>query len=303
MRKIAFLIALALIVIIGLRAAPNCRAQDSPRPAATANAPGQDLTTAAGGFASAVTELATLLYAWAGPYLVGMAAIGAFSMALIQTTKNMFPILRAFQRWYVKKWLKEKANEATKRMGIEVSAEKAEHDMINLATDGNANALFDLPIDQLCGQLNAATALMLDFPADHPDLLRCLASLDDKGDVERLMGGDRGKSIEDLRKNNPAEAQALIDARTRVTHLVQRSVDGLQIAAGGNWKFRLQRASFILSAVLTLVALGLQQWYDPTKRSWPSLESMVLFVVTAIAAGFIAPVARDLLASIEQLRG
>lgn len=45
-----------------------------------------------------------------------------------------------------------------------------------LAVDGDNNALYDLQIEQLCGQFTSAIQIVLEFPADHLDLLAVTAS-------------------------------------------------------------------------------------------------------------------------------
>ena len=89
----------------------------------------------------------------------------------------------------------------------------------------------------------------------------------------------------------------LVDARSRVTHQVQRSIDALQIAAGSRWKLRLQAAAFAISSVLTAAGMSL---YRPPETSLAA--SVLASVPLGLMAGFLAPIARDLVAIVSQAR-
>ena len=229
------------------------------------------------------------------PFAVALAAVGVLSMAFLQTLKDIFPLRRTFQAAWVRRWLEDQARRAPViPTGSAVSAERAETDLIRLATSGDRDALYDLPIEQVTGQMNAAAQLVLDFPWRHEHLFRCLAAQADVEDLRRLLDArppERGP--------RPAlgaeEKAALIDARNRVTHQVQRGLDGLQIAAGYRWKLWLQVASITLSGVL--VGLGLLLFARER-----ALAHLPIYLAMAVVGGFVAPVARDLVAALQQLR-
>jgi hypothetical protein len=83
-----------------------------------------------------------------------------------------------------------------------------------------------------------------------------------------------------------------------VTHQVQRSLDGLMISAGFRWKLCLQIASIVLSALTVWVGLLLfvREPIEVFVRHLP------VYVVISVLGGFLAPVARDLVAALQQLR-
>jgi NO-binding membrane sensor protein with MHYT domain len=81
-----------------------------------------------------------------------------------------------------------------------------------------------------------------------------------------------------------------------VTHQIQRAIDALQVSAGFRWKWYLQIASIVLSGIIA----GIGVWrfghcQDPWKQFFTTIGA-------AILGGFLAPVARDLVASLQQLR-
>jgi hypothetical protein len=256
------------------------------------------------------------------PFVKAIAAVGVLSMAVLQTLKDMFPLRNWFQEFYLQRWLQRKSREAGQRWAewisaqgvawFQAEAEKtsppatpgivagpdwkvAETDLFKLATDGDRDALYDLPIEQLCGQVNSAAQMVLDRPGEHPDLFLTLASVADPPDLARVMFPPReAKAARSLQEG---EAQtrhdAYIDARTRVTHQIQRAIDALQITAGFRWKFTMQFAAIVLSGIFA----GLGMWIF-----WKGSHVFLSSLIVAVLGGFLAPVARDLVATLEQLR-
>jgi hypothetical protein len=145
--------------------------------------------------------------------------------------------------------------------------------------------------------MNAAAQMVLDFPWLHPQLFHCLAAQASAEDLDRLM-----KARPPAQGSRPApgadDKAALIDARNRVTHQVQRSLDGLMIAVGFRWKFWLQIASFVVSALI--VWIGLLLFVEEPIAVFT--RHLPLYAVLAVLGGFLAPVARDLVAALQQIR-
>jgi len=219
-----------------------------------------------------------------------IVAVGVLTMAIIQTVKDLVPIRRWFQQGYVHRWLAAKARR------VDARVPDAERTLVRLATAGDARALYDLPIEQLCGQMSAAARVVVDFPRRYRDLLACLAAEADREDVDLIVEVWERLSAERARASGAEAAPAgalpveVIDARTRVLNQVQRSIDGLQIAAGTRWKLWQQTAAFILSFAVTALAAS----SGAAPRS-----SAILF---GLAGGFLAPVAHDLLTALQSLR-
>ena len=220
-------------------------------------------------------------------YVIALSIIGSVSMALLQTVKDLLPTRQWFQSYYLRKWMEEGAAEARASFkNPDVSAVKAEKDLLTMAVDGDAGALYDLQIEQLCGQYTAAIQIVLEFPSAHLDLLAVTASQANAADMKLVLGGPPVP---------PTQAtQAFLDARNRVTHQCQRAIDALQITAGFRWKWMLQVASIVLSGSLAWVSMTYRPAIAP---------SLVSIFVSAILAGFLAPVAKDLLAVLQKARG
>ena len=220
------------------------------------------------------------------PFAEAMAAVGILSMAIIQTVKDIFPVRNTFHKKFIKNWLERNAGKA----GEKTDAQKAERHLIKLATAGDEQAFYDLPIEQLCGQINAAAQVILDHPREHADLLRCLAAEADPGALKLLTSAEPASPLSE--KRSPDE----VNARARAIHQVQRSIDSLQISAGYRWKKMLQIWAFLLSYAFTMC--GILLFPGPVL----SLRSVILTVGVGLAGGFLAPVARDLVVSLQKLR-
>ncbi len=247
---------------------------------------------------AAIVQMVDVIYAKAFGFATALAAVGVISMAFLQTVKDVLPLRRWFQAAWVRGWLRAQATQspAITTAGA-VNAGTAEADLVRLATSGDRNALYDLAIEQVTGQMNAAAQMVLDFPWRNPHLFRCLAAQADVDDIRRLLDArppERGP-----RPATSAEDKAaLIDARNRVTHQVQRSLDGLMISAGFRWKLYLQVASIVLSGLIVWAGLMLfvREPIEVFVRHLP------LYLALAVLGGFLAPVARDLVAALQQLR-
>jgi hypothetical protein len=237
---------------------------------------------------------------WVQTWAVPLAAIGTVSMAFLQTAKNVFPLRNWFQRFYFHRWLRASAKKASKCKGLCAGAEKAEKDLIALATSGDANAFYDLPIEQLCGQIKEAVPVILDYPQLHVDLLRCLSSEANCSDMYLIFEPPapaiflkRGDQTTEDEKRAIREYAA---AKTRLGTQVRCSVDAIQTSIGFRWKYCLQVASVILSSLLGIVALHMGAGPD---HAYPTISSTIMI---GVLSGFLAPVARDLVAAIEKWR-
>lgn len=257
--------------------------------------------------AAAINKLVSAVSDHTYSFFTAVAAVGVLSMAILQTIKDLFPVRQWFQRFWVRSWLDEPPTragiqETPPPPGFDEAArgkhEEAERDLIQLATDGYESAFYDLPIEQLCGQMNAAAQAVLDNPRNHVALLLHLARNANPDDIAVVISPP--EQIRDARANlGPAERSEFdryVDARNRVTHHIQRAIDALQVSAGFRWKYLLQVSSIILSALIAGLAVFMFSAIEGV------LSKLVATVAVAILGGFLAPVARDLVASLQQLR-
>jgi hypothetical protein len=237
------------------------------------------------------------------PFFTATLIVGLLSMALIQILKDLVPVRRWFQKYWVRQWLLERTpfwkSDLDPEQRANSDARKAEWDLIQLAMDGDSNSFFNLPIEQLCGQLNAAAQSVLEHPEEHATLLYYLASKAEPRDVSTVIECSekyREQSGTKLEGSDRSTFAYCVDARNRVAHHIQRAIDALQLSAGNRWKLWIQIFSIGLSGLIASVALSL---FGEVGGAWRRVETTV---AVAILGGFLAPIARDLIAGLQSFR-
>jgi hypothetical protein len=252
-----------------------------------------------------LTGLGTITV-WIKTWAVPLAAIGTVSMALLQTAKNLFPLRSGFQRRRFRKWLETASatppgwttHEDLK--SLKFDSKTAETDLIALASAGDSESFYELPIEQMCTQIRGVSTVVLDYPAEHAALLHCLVSQANSADIEHVLVpptvevlSKRPDQQSDHEKKKVREYAA---AKTRLAAQTRCTIDAIQTSIGSRWKRSLQLASFFLSAILGWVSLLLGVNKPETIPSFPSV------LLIGLLSGFLAPVARDLVAAVESWR-
>jgi len=219
-------------------------------------------------------------------FLVALSGVGIITMALLQLFKDLLPSRRVFQRNWFDNWLAEAAAAQKLSAG---AAQEAQRQLVDLATAGDDRALFDLPVEQFTGQINAAVQAVLDQPDQYQHLVRLLAQRANPKDLKTLFVKRR--------PNAGAALEHYMEARNRVSRQIQRTLDAVQIAMSNSWKRLLHWLSVVISAAIIGAALtiygGPDIWRGPTYG---------YALATALLGAFIAPVARDLVSAIQNLR-
>jgi hypothetical protein len=230
------------------------------------------------------------------PLALATVAIAFVATAIVQLLKELLPIRRKFQRSFLATWFTKRLNERGNRIS-RPDLMQAESDLIHLATGGDRNAFYDLETPQLCGQMNSAAQIALAYPDRHPHLLRFLAPEADEGDVKTVVTVTPKFSARRGSEPSPQEEpemNELLDARNRVTHHLQRSIDALQISMSFRWKLILQCAVYAICLIASLFTILV------TKG--PTPYSPVEIILVAVVAGFLSPVISDLVGVVQKLR-
>ncbi len=231
--------------------------------------------------------------------LTTSAGLGVVTMVIVQLLKDLLPLRSMWQEG----WIQAVVQEQAKKVGA--NPVRAMDDLINLATAGNARALYNLPIEQLAGQFNAAAQAVLDFPARHQDLLKVLAAGAEAEDLQRVLSQrPQARTMAAARAAGAPVSQEqeqglvdFVDSRNRVAHQCQRNLDALQIAMVFRWKLILQIVSLIVglacAVIVAWVLIG-----PPDGADW-----LAKVGVLGIIGGFLATVVRDLTAAIQNIKG
>jgi hypothetical protein len=222
-----------------------------------------------------------------------LVGVGTIAMAVLQVIKELTPLRLYFQCWWIGRWIDErreefenalddKEREALKEPALPnqntVKAQLAE-----LATGREKRALYDLPIEDLVTQADAAAQIALDEPSLYWALLAVLSEGTSRGDLKTLRDG----------APSTGSTQPYFDARARIARRIQRNLDGVRIACGNRWKYIMFVASLILTTGIVEAAVAANTTDD---RAW------LLALPFGIVGGYLAPVARDLFAALQKLR-
>ncbi len=238
--------------------------------------------------ASIRDALAGLTDGASGTAILALMAVATVAMAILQIIKEVTPARRLFQRNWMAKWIATQVRafdalhrkEPTPRTA---NASIAETSLVELATGRLADAFYDLSAEEMMQQANAAGQIVLDEATRYPDLLYVLSE------------GASGKDLDLVEAGLPAtgSTQNYFEARARLTRRMARNLDGARLALSNRWKLWMQ----LTALALTVVAVEAVVWrtYD--------VGTYVLAIVVGIVGGYIAPVARDLLAALQRLRG
>jgi len=231
---------------------------------------------------TAIGELAKLV--WEGIAL-GLA-YGLLSMAIIQIVKDMY-LRRAFNRGEFDRWFPA---------GTDLDI--ARKDLLNLAAAGDEDALFGLSIDKMAGQINVAINSVIENPGSHEELLRVLGRGAARPDLDLLISTDPSKLQYrgDESEKDAKERIAYADARTRVSHHLQRMIDVLQLSAAQRWARLNQWLSLAICCVIGLAPAYLWHWLSAGYGSIAFSTVLPASVILSLIGGFLAPLLRDLTA-------
>jgi hypothetical protein len=232
-------------------------------------------------------------------YAGALAIAGTLAMAILQIIKELTPLRRAYQRRWLGHWLAQRADSflVAAQLGPakidsalltpdRFTGEKAQAALVELATGGEANAFYDLTIEQVVAQMNAAAQVALEYPQLHFTLLAVLSQGADVEDVRKLLPPARG-----ARKPDPGA----LDARNRVGHRIQRNLDGIQIALGSRWRLWMQATSIVFTiAFVELAIIENVKGYTGA--------TLLVGAVLGVVGGYLAPITRDVVAALQSLR-
>jgi hypothetical protein len=186
-----------------------------------------------------------------------------------------------------------------------------------------ASFLYDLPLEQLCGQLTVVSDLALDDPARLPRLSVCLAGRDGADDLAALVKaigemappkaleeqasdeakpGPRSDDAASRKRGDAALAAAALkvtEVRAKMARTIQRRVDAFQIRAGGIWRRQLRGVVLIVSLIFSgLVTFSAM----PSTGFRDQLGYIVWGALAGSLGAFIAMFFRDLTAIVELRR-
>lgn len=224
----------------------------------------------------------------AGMAVLALAAVATVAMAILQIVKEVTPARRWFQCRWMQRWMRTQSHAFDTLHTNETPARKANADvaaqsLVELATGRLAEAFYDLTPEDMMQQANAAGQIMLDEANRYLDLLYVLS----EGASERDLGLiEAGLPLS-------GSTQDYFEARARLTRRVVRNLEGARLAMSNRWKLWMQLAALLLTT-LAVEAVVVFSTNDTAVR-W-------LAIPVGLVGGYIAPIARDLVATLQRLR-
>jgi hypothetical protein len=158
-----------------------------------------------------------------------------------------------------------------------------------------ADGIYDQPTEKMLGQIQAATNLVLDFPAEYPHAYDFIAGPltghTTSGDSEAWKTAAKKMARGD--EVSETDRRKATQARARLGNLVSRRLDGFQNATAYLWAEMNQRAAFVMGCVLILSLA----WPDE-----PKLKTVTSAILLAALGGLIAPFAKDIVSALSGLK-
>ena len=202
--------------------------------------------------------------------VAALAAIGIFAMAIIEIVKLIFQPRYLLQKFIFVQWLTENNRSAAQ-------------DIIRLSTGGHERLLYQLPIERMVGQIDAAAQIALSYPSNYRNIIYALAQNADSNDLEAITADNQ--QAENL--------QSFSDARNRIANMIQRNLDALQLRIEGYWARGSQIAAVVLSTALI--------WIYVAPAAQDTADYLQVFAFS-IAGGMVAPVAKDILGVLRTVK-
>lgn len=235
--------------------------------------------------ASGVESLAAVLRS----AVVISAATGLIALSIIQALKYLSSLRGWFHRNEVARYLSSYGSKSPAWLELEAALGTTSlqtKDLGMYQQTRNLRYFFDLPLEQLTGQISAAAELALSKPYDYQNLLKGLL---------HPQGTEQLGIVIDAGVPEPGEESALvIEARNHVGLLLQRAIDSMQIVIGHRWRWLLRALALCIS--FPIAVIGTQY------AGIDGLDRAVVTILSTLLGGFFAWVARDVIAVIERLR-
>jgi hypothetical protein len=202
----------------------------------------------------------TVSPARAEAYVLLCLIVGALTMSLVQMWRTLVPVRGFYQRSALLRFFENGLRtEIDGKASGEPALGEFELRVGRVGYKGGRRRgfwvvlspiLYDLPIEQLCGQLSLAFENSMAAPDRFPNLLRGVlgpegreplaVAIDDSGDH-----GDQNETARNRRLLRQAEARATL------SRMAQQRIDGFQIGTGGSWRRTLRVCVVGISVVFS----------------------------------------------------
>jgi hypothetical protein len=219
--------------------------------------------------------------------MLALVAVGTFSMASLEVFKALTPVRERYQEKWFGKWLTVRANSLDSQIiqclnkTSTVIAQEAIGQLVELATGGDNAALYSMWPEAMEPQMVLASQIAVDDPSRYASLVAVLSA---------------GISVADLTAvSNPDGTPAYMAARERAMRRIMRNLDGARLSLGNRWKLLMQLTSIGTTVLIVELAVA----FGPSPHC---VTEYLLALPIGVVGGYFAPITRDLLAALQQLR-
>lgn len=218
-----------------------------------------------------------------------LAALGAVAMALVQIVKELTPMRTILQRRWLVAWLDKDwchGDKLAESLDLPPQAQTLIDSMADVTAGGEAHSLYELAGDQMMQQMLRSAPVILDNPRRYCRLLVRLTRGLAKEDLSCIMHAPH---------DGGAASEQYYDARARALRRIERNLDGAALVLTSKWRFWMHCSA--LAATLVVVSFAL--WLDGISLDWEMCGTVLVIVVLG---GYFAPVTKDLLTALRELR-
>lgn len=157
---------------------------------------------------------------------------------------------------------------------------------------------FDLPLEQLMGQLASAIESSLNTPQEFEELLNALVGEAAPMEVEVLVGPIRTppgpKASAEHEAGYETYVASFARAQAVVGDRVQRSLDALQVVIGHRWRWFLRATVMSICAVVALILVRVS--------GVNGTQALAALITITVLGSVVAWIGRDVMAVVERWR-
>jgi len=219
-------------------------------------------------------------------YAILLAAIATITMALLELVKAVFYLRLLYHHLMIRRWLRKDS--------------ACYNQLVFLAVGENdsSSALFDQPTDKLMAQVQAASNVVFESPSSFPELYDFFTKGTDSYSTKDQLTDSiiwkqfTERTVDENNINDRNLLQQATKARTRLDHFVARKLDGFQTLTEYRWA-RFNQFVSIVGAIIFIIVLLCESgnYYSPVQ---------IFFL--SVFGGLIAPVAKDVVTALSNLR-
>jgi len=257
-------------------------------------------------------------------YFVALAAVGALAMALIELYKKLRDARTRYHARHLVSWLRETPENAalpdqadnclSELLQLTSGLARSRTDLAarQLMTSGGAlpglltvplrreHAVFALELDKMMGHVQDAIDIALTDPKAYPALFQFITAGVSPDDVSLWQAfvesahGDSGPGTESRNARRDA------DVYTRLQQSARRRLDAFQLYCSQRWATGNQ----FWANVVGVVVLGSALWWMNLRGTDAATTlSLGELLILSLAGGILAPVAKDMVAALQRVRG